>query len=335
MGTFQSLTVGTITHTGDRASSAGPQAMSRDVAGNILFATGTTVPADASAGYAVGCDFVKTNGGAGNPIKYTNLGSATSSKFRVSAPVYGWSIAQGAIDIPCTNGQTALPVATNYTGSLATDPAFMQFSTSDDGDYLVEAVTAANTITPELSADPLSAHKVQTAWLQQDVMPGWVCTHAGTIATVADAAGAATNDITVTGAAVGDLAFACFAGTDDTDQVGGAKISAANTLTVYLSANPGTSHTISYAVFAPVARKLPAYYIAYAGVHTTAGGAAAEAITVTGALATDVAIVTLNDKGSTPRLITKSVLTADTLTVTFADDPSTDHKVNYMILRAV
>jgi len=66
---------------------------------------------------------------------------------------------------------------------------------------------------------------------------------------------------------------------------------------------------------------------------TTLGGAAAEAITIAGLLSTDIAIVTVRVIGATPRIVTKAVTTANTLTVTFAGDPSTDHVISYLVLR--
>lgn len=80
---------------------------------------------------------------------------------------------------------------------------------------------------------------------------------------------------------------------------------------------------------------LPFYITMYAGEHTTAGGAAAEAITVSGVLATDLVLVTLHTAGATPRTIVTVVASADTVTVTFSADPSTDHVVTYEVLRAV
>lgn len=71
------------------------------------------------------------------------------------------------------------------------------------------------------------------------------------------------------------------------------------------------------------------------GLFTTAGGDATESITVTGALATDTAIVTVNTEGGTPRTVTKAVATTDAITVTLSGDPSTDHVLNYVLLRSV
>jgi len=41
---------------------------------------GTTVPTDATAGYAPGCIFIKTDGGAGTTL-YINEGTAASCDF--------------------------------------------------------------------------------------------------------------------------------------------------------------------------------------------------------------------------------------------------------------
>jgi hypothetical protein len=78
----------------------------------------------------------------------------------------------------------------------------------------------------------------------------------------------------------------------------------------------------------------PAYAAIYAGNHTTVGGAAAEAKTVTGVLSTDIVMATLKAKGATPRTILITVPTTNTITFTFSGDPSTDHVVSYVVFRA-
>lgn len=75
--------------------------------------------------------------------------------------------------------------------------------------------------------------------------------------------------------------------------------------------------------------------VVYAGEHTTVGGAAAEAITVTGVLATDLVVAVLKQVGASPQTILTSVPTADTVTVTFSADPSTDHIITYIVYRAI
>ena len=70
-----------------------------------------------------------------------------------------------------------------------------------------------------------------------------------------------------------------------------------------------------------------------AAVYTTGGGAAAEAITITGLLATDVPTVTMADDGTNGTTIVSAACTADTLTVTFSADPGADAIINYAVLR--
>jgi hypothetical protein len=67
---------------------------------------------------------------------------------------------------------------------------------------------------------------------------------------------------------------------------------------------------------------------------TTVGGAAAEAITITGVAATDKAIVSLLDNGTNNVSIVSAVCTTNTLTVTFSGDPGNDTVINYVIFRA-
>ena len=78
----------------------------------------------------------------------------------------------------------------------------------------------------------------------------------------------------------------------------------------------------------------PSHVIKFASQYTTTGGAAAEAITVTGALNTDLAFVQLVNDGTNNVSVLSAVVTADTLTVTFSADPGNDAVINYQIIRA-
>lgn len=71
-----------------------------------------------------------------------------------------------------------------------------------------------------------------------------------------------------------------------------------------------------------------------AGEFTTAGGDANESISVPGALASDLAFVFMKDDGATPRTIIAAASGTDAIDVIFSGDPSTDHTVTYMLLRA-
>lgn len=67
--------------------------------------------------------------------------------------------------------------------------------------------------------------------------------------------------------------------------------------------------------------------------YTTLGGAAAEAITITGALATDLASVQVVDNGTGNVTALQASVTANTLTVTFSGNPGADTIINYWIYR--
>lgn len=79
----------------------------------------------------------------------------------------------------------------------------------------------------------------------------------------------------------------------------------------------------------------PSHVIKFANQETTVGGAAAEAFTVTGAVAaTDMAFVQVVDNGTNNVTVLQAVVTNDTLTVTFSADPGNDTVINYQIIRA-
>lgn len=79
----------------------------------------------------------------------------------------------------------------------------------------------------------------------------------------------------------------------------------------------------------------PSHVIKYANQVTTVGGAAAEAFTVTGALAaSDRAFVQVVNNGTSNVTVLQAVVTNDTLTVTFSADPVADTVINYQIIRA-
>ena len=78
----------------------------------------------------------------------------------------------------------------------------------------------------------------------------------------------------------------------------------------------------------------PSHIVKFAANYTTTGGAAAEAITLTGATTDDIVFVTLQDGGTNTVTIASSVVTANTLTVTFSADPGADAIISYQLLRA-
>lgn len=77
----------------------------------------------------------------------------------------------------------------------------------------------------------------------------------------------------------------------------------------------------------------PSHVVKFAGKHTTVGGAAAEAITVAGVLATDIVLVSIESNSGAAVLLTAAP-TTDTITATFDVDPVATVVVSYSVLRA-
>lgn len=144
------------------------------------------------------------------------------------------------------------------------------------------------------------------------------------------------KDLNVTTAKLAALAVT--AAKLDADAVTTVKILDANVTTAkILDANVTTAKILDANVtLAKLAAGITPSHVVKFGddAFTTVGGAAAEAITVAGVLATDIVHVTLRAVGSTPRTILTAIPSTDTITVTFSGDPSSDHIVTYSVLRA-
>lgn len=291
---------------------------------------GRTVPPSSVAGYPAGCKFIKNDAVLGQCAEWTNLGTIASSLFVPTGYVlgYGFAVAGGPID--CTNGSTTLTIGQDLIKE--TDLVFAGHAVSDDNDQIVavKATTGKNNAVITAAADPLVAHDYVWAALRDKCMPGWDIFAAGKHTTVG---GAAAEAITVTGAAVGDIAFATITTTDDTDVISDVAVTA-NTVTVTCSADPLVAHVIDYVVLRPRGSFKPSHYVAYAGEYDAVGAdTTTVAITVTGALATDVVLVNYSQTDDTDTLVSATV-TANTLTLTVSADPVTDHSWNYALLRA-
>lgn len=79
----------------------------------------------------------------------------------------------------------------------------------------------------------------------------------------------------------------------------------------------------------------PAFVVKFAGQHKTAGGDANETATVTGVLATDIAIATIEDNGANNVTLLQTAAAANAVNFTLSADPGTDCVINYIVLRAV
>lgn len=73
----------------------------------------------------------------------------------------------------------------------------------------------------------------------------------------------------------------------------------------------------------------------FAAQYTTVGGAAAEAITIPGLLATDLADIQVVNNGTGNVTVLEAACTANTLTVTFSGNPGADTIINYFITTAI
>ena len=305
-----------------------PNGITCDTSRNKSMASGSTIPASGSAGYNPGCTFTKTDVALGQAAQWVNMGTAASCLFVPVGPTYGYGIKIADGPIASAGGDTT-EVISRPSMIVSTDIAIVGHEVTDDSDQIVAAIATDNTITITGSADPSTAHGYDFAVLRNRCIPEWDIVAAGTHTT---AGGAAAEAITVAGVLATDMAFVNYGATDDTDVITKV-VCTANTITVTCSADPSTAHSLHYVVIRLRGTFKPSHYIAYAGKHTTVGGAAAEAVTITGALATDIPIVIYHTTNDTDSIL-KVVMTANTMTVTCSADPSTAHGFSYMLLRA-
>jgi hypothetical protein len=143
--------------------------------------------------------------------------------------------------------------------------------------------------------------------------------------------GSATQAIPFVGFNASDIGFARMQTSDDTDTLNSV-IAAAGKITVVESADPLAAHAYDFCMLRKGA--WPSHRIYAAGSFTTAGGDTAEAITVSGLLASDTVITQLHTKGASPVTIVKAIAAAGQINVTTSADPSTDHVIKYFVLRS-
>jgi hypothetical protein len=158
--------------------------------------------------------------------------------------------------------------------------------------------------------------------------PGYGFYRAG--GTITSAGGDTTETITVPGLqATTDISIVGHSVSDDNDQIV-AQIVSADTITITAGADPLTAHGYVYAVVRQGA--VPEWDVFAAGTVTSTGGSAAEAITISGALTTDIGFANYSATDDTDT-ISKVVMSADTMTITCSADPGTTHGFHYCVLR--
>jgi hypothetical protein len=305
-----------------------PNGITFDPTGNKSIDSGSTIPVAGSAGYNPGCIFIKTDVVLGQAPQWINIGTAASCTFVPTGAVYDYGVKVAGGPLTSTTGSAAQSIPLQGL-VMDSDIAFVGHEVSDDNDQISAVIADEGAIAITGSADPLGAHGYVYAALRNKCIPDFDIFAAGTHVT---AGGAAAEAVTVAGVLATDMAFVNYGSTNDTDVISDV-VCTANTITVTCSADPSTAHSLHYVVIRPRGTFKPSHYIAYAGKHTTVGGAAAEAVTIAGALATDIPIVIYSTTNDTDSIL-KVVMTADTMTVTCSADPSTAHAFTYMILRA-
>lgn len=299
----------------------------------LLLLSGTSVPPTGTGGYVNGCQFIKTDAANGQCATWINIGTNSSALFIPVGTVTGYGIAVAGGPYDCTTGSTTQTISL-LGQAVPSDIAFVGHSVSDDSDTISAATvtTAKNYITITASADPLTAHDYVYAVARNKANPTWDIFAAGTHTCVG---GGVAEAITVTGASASDIALVSYAVTDDTDVIAKAAVTT-NTLTVTMSADPTTTHSLHYMILRPRGSFKPSHYIYAAGTQTTVADTGApytNAITVTGATSSDVAITGWNTTDDTDTIL-QSVLTSNTLTCTLSANPGTTHALAYMVLRA-
>lgn len=113
----------------------------------ILDAFGTTVPADATAGYATGCTFRHTDGGDSTAF-YVNEGTSTSCSFR--------AVTAATQSVALTAAHASLTQAGTDSGDVAiqaiTNSSPFGFANAAEGEAVVACVRNAMTRLGEIEA---------------------------------------------------------------------------------------------------------------------------------------------------------------------------------------
>jgi hypothetical protein len=125
------------------------QVLQYDINDNVLVASGTTVPSAGEAGYAIGAEFIKTNGTAGG-IRYTNQGTTTSCSFRASSTP---TTITGTKSVSADESGTVFFID-NATGFVTTLPApaaglrytFISKTANTSGNHTIVSASSSNII---------------------------------------------------------------------------------------------------------------------------------------------------------------------------------------------
>ncbi len=180
-----------------------------------------------------------------------------------------------------------------------------------------------------MAFDRLNMASTGASLTNEDVPTGWsYVSSADALATIR--ASAYFNDIAQS---LSQNDYIYITGSDGSDLVNVTSVTGAVPVTVaaFISAGDIADGAVTLPKLA--AGVSPSHVVKFGGTHTTVGGAAAEDITVTGALATDLSFVVIRTVGAAPRTLLTSLAGTDKITITFSGDPAADHVVVYQVLR--
>ena len=299
----------------------------RDANGNKVLSRGSSLPS--GAGYAVGGIFIKTGS---RPGVYVNTGTALSATFVPAdhTALTDWAIVDGGT-VASAGGDATELISQKTPTSAALDLFFAGHSTTNDtDDFLSQIVTNTQIATIVATADPSTVHAYDWFRIRQGGKPIYEIVAAGNFTT---AGGDATESITAAAVAVGDLVLVQVKTKGATPRYVAAAVAAAGAITVTLSGDPSTDHVLSYLALRPAGSFTPSHYIYKAGSYTSVGGAAAEDVTVSGVVATDIAFAVINTTNDTDVLVRVTAGTGK-ITIEESADPLTAHKWSYLVLRA-
>ena len=255
-------------------------------------------------------------------------GRFTSSRYEFVDGDRGLTAAGGN-----TAGGDTTETITRNTPGTTTDLVFAGYNTTNDTDNQnpVSIIqTNRTTVTAIMTTDPATAHNFDWMVLRNGGMPRYQVFAAGNFTT---AGGDASESIPATGVLASDLVLVQVKTKGATPVTVAAAISAANAITVTLSADPTTDHVLKYVVLRAPGGFTPSHYVLAAGNYTTVGGAVTEAIPVTGAGASAIAFACYNTTNDTDLMVTVAAA-ANAVNLEMSANPVTAHKVSYFVLRA-
>jgi hypothetical protein len=129
-----------------KTATAGEYVILRDTDNNILIMQGTTVPTDATTGYAKGCTFIDTDVATGLNGVYTNIGTSTSCIFAIAGtPITaGFEVSAQASTATVTNAIAEKNLTNTGAGGAIT--LTLPAASTMTGKYFVVTVLVAQIV---------------------------------------------------------------------------------------------------------------------------------------------------------------------------------------------